>query len=225
MPDVNGQYQLQDYIAELQSRGFDQFTVADLTTFINRGYFHVARRSRWFWEQATATIAWTPGLASVDLWPVAGGQLQYFKSLDYFYITTSGRFQRIPPLKRSTFFERYMTMDFSDASNWGTPAGYYIEGQKLYLVRPTNVALTATVHFKRRPVLLVGSTDVPITPADLDEAILLGALMRCHKRAQEPTLAAITESDLEEIFDDMRDEENDRMDELQERVRPDNQWL
>jgi hypothetical protein len=37
MPTTSGQYQLQDYLAELKVRGFDGFSDADLMTYINRG--------------------------------------------------------------------------------------------------------------------------------------------------------------------------------------------
>jgi hypothetical protein len=64
-----------------------------------------------------------------------------------------------------------------------------------------------------------------LTPVHLDEAIKLASRISAHTRANEPTLAAIAESDLEEIFDDMRDDEENIMEEQQERVKPDDTWL
>jgi hypothetical protein len=68
-------------------------------------------------------------------------------------------------------------------------------------------------------------TDVPITPPHLDEAIVSAAKVRCHKRANELTLATNERADLEEAFDDMRDDEAELVDEGVERVSPDDTWL
>ena len=72
---------------------------------------------------------------------------------------------------------------------------------------------------------MVNPTDVPITPQHLDEAIMIAAIIRCHKRSNEPTLAQLAEQDLEEFFDDMRDDEEELMGEKQDRVKPDRTWL
>jgi hypothetical protein len=60
---------------------------------------------------------------------------------------------------------------------------------------------------------------------DYDELILLAALSRAHKRANEINLAMIVEQDLQEAFGDMLDLEGTRMQDQQERVTPDNGWL
>ena len=45
MPNAAGQMFLSDYVAELQAMGFDGYSPADLESYINRGYFYVARKN------------------------------------------------------------------------------------------------------------------------------------------------------------------------------------
>lgn len=224
MPTASGQYQLQDYISELQSRGFDGFTPADLITYVNRGYFAVARKSQWFWEETVAAFTLTPGQFTSDLWPAVNGILANFKSLDKLVITTSGK-QVLLRVRDEVKFFQDLASGLGPTPTQGEPSWYYIYQGKLYILPPPDASRDFLAYYHQQVSPLVSGTDVPITPQDLDEAILLAALSRCHTRSNEPTLAALVDSDLEEIYDDMRDEEEMRMGEKQDRVRPDNTWL
>lgn len=225
MPTGSGQYQLQDYIAELQARGFDGFTAADLTAFTNRGYFHVARKSQWYWQETTDAFSLTPGSTYVSLWPAVSGELPNFRSLDKLVITDANFTTVLKPLKDEDFF-KYLGKDLTLTAYRGEPTGYYVYQNRLYVLPPPNRnPTTLLAYYHQRVSPLVSPTDVPITPQHLDEAILLAALVRCHKRANEPELANLAEADLEGFFDDMRDDEEELMGEQLDRVRPDNSWL
>lgn len=224
MPDANGKYYLSDYIAELQARGFDGFSSQDLTTYINRGYFHVARRSQWYWEQTTDAFTLTPGQYRVPLWPQASGELPNFRSLDKLVVTTATETQVLKPLDDDKFFP-YLGQDNTLSTYRNEPTGYYIWQNYLYILPPPVASRDFLAYYHQRMTALVNPTDQPITPQHLDEAIVLAALIRCHKRANEPTLAQLAEQDLEEFFDDMRDDEENIMGEQLDRVRPDNTWL
>jgi ribosome biogenesis SPOUT family RNA methylase Rps3 len=68
-------------------------------------------------------------------------------------------------------------------------------------------------------------TDQTITPPDLDQAILLAALVNAHNRAHEVQLAQNAEIELREFYD-MELTEDDWQDEsAQQRMVPDNSWL
>jgi hypothetical protein len=225
MPNAEGQFQLQDFVTELINRGFDGFSNADLKTFVNRGYFHVARKAPWYWEQSTDEFTITQGQHSVELWPITGGELPYFSSLDKLYMTTAGKEMRIKPMRDDTFFEGWLYKDLTNPQFRGEPTEYYVFEGKLYLLSPPIGDRTFRAHFHRQVALLKQDDDVPITPVTLDEAIVLAALIRAHKRANEPTLVAVTQAELEEFFDDMRDDEEMRMAEQPDRMLPDNTWL
>jgi len=223
MPTASGQYQLNDYIVELQNRGFDGFSPADLTTYINRGYMHVARRSTWYWEQTTDNFTLTPGQFNVTLWPL-GTELPNFKSLDKVVVTTANHTAVLEPQGDEEFWPN-LGLDLTQTSIQGEPTEYYVFQQKLYILPPPQAQRDFLAYYHRRVSPLVAATDAPITPQHLHDAILQGALIHCHKRANEPPLAQFTEQLLEEFFDDMRDDEEMLMAEQLDRVSPDDTWL
>lgn len=232
MATSNGQYVLDDFVAELKAMGFDGFQDSDLQTYVNRGYFAVARKNRWSWEETTDQFTLNAGDTNVQLWP-NGTELPYFKSLDKLFLITAGQQRRITPNDEDDFYENWLSRDLTAASSRGNPETYFIHGGRLYILPPPQATRTFEAHFHRRVAPLTDAnkypaaspTDVPLTPPDLDEAILIAAKIRCHKRAQELTLATQERVDLEEFYDDMKDEEAEIMDELPDRVRPDNTWL
>jgi hypothetical protein len=223
MPTASGQLQLQDYLAELVTRGFDGYSVNDQTAYVNRGYFNVARRSTWYWEQTTDQFTVNPGQFAISLWPL-GTELPNFKSLDKLVCTTANQTRRMRVMSDEEFY-KYLGMDLTQTQFRGEPYSYYIFQQQLYILSPPQAARDFVAYYYQRTTPLVQPTDVPITPQHLDEAILIAALIRCHKRASELTLAAELENDLQEFFDDMRDDETMLMGEEVERTSPDNKWL
>lgn len=225
MPDADGKFYLSDYVDELKARGFDGFSDIHLQTYVNRGYYHVARKRRWTWEQTTDTFTIAPGAAYVDLWPTVAGELPNFRSLKALYTTTPGSEAKLRPLADHEFFDQWLPLDLTSTSNRGEPGAYYIWQNRLYVLSPPSAARTFMAHYWRRLSHLVNPTDQPLTPVHLDEAVLQAALIRAHQRASEPALAVYAKEELGEIFDDMEDDEAEMMDEQPERVRPDDTWL
>lgn len=228
MPDANGQKYAVDLVTELQSRGFDGFTPADLLEFVNRGYFHVARKSQWTWERTSDTFTLAPGAAYVTLWPGAGGELPNFRGIENLYVTTAGQRRKLEVLSDDDFFTKWLYKDLTAADSRGEPAGYYVYQNRLYILPPPQGSRDFIANYHQRVTRLTANADatgLPITPIHLDEAILTAALIRCHQRANEPTLAAIAQGDLDEFFDDMRDDEENLMEEQPDRVKPDDTWL
>ena len=225
MPDANGQMFLSDFRAELQARGFDGFNAADLNSMINRGYFYVARKFPWYWKQATASIPY-PASGSIS---VADTSVDFpgLKNVRAVYLEGVPNAQskvRLTPLDDKEAFDRVYAE--VDRGVTGTPNSYWIDENKLYALPKLASAGSATleIHYNKRPAALTADSSIAVTPVDLDEAILLAALARCHKRALETNLAMSVQMELEEFFDDLKDLEGDRADDLQERVQPDNQW-
>lgn len=225
MPDADGKYYFSDYKAELRVRGFDGFSDADLGVLINRGYFHVARRSQWAWAETTDAFTIAAGSSSVDLWPTTSGELPNFRSLDKLYVTTSGHERSLRVIDKALFFDDWLSRDLTSSANRGEPDSYFIWQSKLYILPPPSASRTFLAHYHRRVSLMVAPTSQPITPIHLDEAILEAALIRCHRRANEPMLAQQAEIALEEFFDDMRDDEEMEMADQPTRTTPDQTWL
>lgn len=220
MPAANGQYFFEDYVTELKARGFDGFSDADLKTYINRGYFHIARKYPHFWKQTTDTFTVAVGAYSVQL----GTELPNFHHIEGVFRQDDPR-TKLKPMAEDQFYEQWYPLDLTSAARRAKTSHYFIDGTTMYLLPAPEADTDFIARYSRRPTALVNPTDLPITPVHLDEAILTAALIRCHKRANEPGLAALAESDLQEFFDDMLDDDEMMGMEFQDRVRPDNTWL
>jgi hypothetical protein len=225
MPDPSGRYFFSDYKAELQARGFDGFTDADLGTYVNRGYFAVARKSRWYWERVSATFSIIPGQPNVELWPTVGGELLYFKSLREVICITNGQYRRLTVADEEDFLNNWLSQDLTQAKLQGEPTRYFEWDGRLYLLPVVQSARDYIAYYHRIVPPLVQPNDIPITPPDMDEVILDAARMRAHTRSNELSLAQLARTDLEEAYDDMRDQEEERMEDQPNRVLPDNTWL
>lgn len=227
MPDANGQFQLQDFREELNARGFDGYTPAQLNTLINRGYFYIARKFEWYWRQTTANVV-IPSNGQIDV--ADTGTLTGFKNIESVYVKdapSAGKYSRIEAVNENEFRTKWWPpANESPASTQDTPEVYYIDGKILHILPLLTSPGVASVDLKyyRRPQALATDTAVSIMPVDLDEAILLAALVRCHKRANEFTNAAVATNDLDEMIDDLKDLEGTRMLDQQDRVIPDTSW-
>jgi hypothetical protein len=226
MPDVQGKYNLGDFVSDLQQRGFDGFQVEELRRLVNRAYFAVAKKSRWEWERSTVTFTISPGQPTIDVNCTPTSQLPYFRSLERLYKvksdTTAGMKMEI--MSEGDFYQNYLGQDWTQTNLWNEPTKYFIYNDLLWLLSPPTAQRSFVAYYFRRPVAMQFDVDVPITPQHLDEAIIDAARVRAHTRANEPGLAMSAFTDLQDAFDDMKDDEEEDMHELQERVTPDRTW-
>jgi hypothetical protein len=218
-----------DFDAELIARGFDGFSQPTRFRYINWGYMRIARRARWLWEQTTFTTDMDPGDTGIGAHaddPDGVHPLGHLKSITKVYITEPAtRRAKLRPVSDDEFFDRWFTLDLTDAANQSTPMGYYAWDEKIYILPPPDEPITVAVHYKQQMQELTGDGDIPLTPPDLDEAIITAALVRCHKRASELSLMQQNQGELEEVFSDMATDETFFEEEQPTRVSPDNQWL
>jgi hypothetical protein len=212
---------LSEFDAEIVVRGFDGFTPADRYRYINWGYHAIAKKYLWYWEAASNTFTVNPGDAPIAV----DTALPSFRSLQILLGTTANQRRKLMPVSDQAFFDYWLPRDLSIASSRGEPDSYYIYDGNLYILPPPAATRTFEGHYKRRLADMVQVDDEPVTPDHLDEAILLAALARCHKRAQEINLAQVVQIDLEDFLDDMRTDEELLMEEQPDRVRPDDTWL
>lgn len=224
MPDPNGKMNRSDFVTELEKRGFDGFSPDDLAVYVNRGYFAVAKKSRWEWERTSASFSLDPGEYYVDL-SAASTDVPNFRSMERIYCTTPDHSGKLLVMQDDDFFQYWLGLDLTDPACRNEPSYYHVYDERLYIISPPASARDFTLYYFQRPLWLKTDFDFPITPQHLDEAILDAARMRAHTRSNEPTLATLARGDLEEAFDDMRDDEEEDMHEMQERTSPDNTWL
>jgi hypothetical protein len=160
----------------------------------------------------------------VDVACLPSSVLPYFRSLDRIYKTTVGHAGKMQVMTEENFYEHKLNQDWTQQNLWNEPSEYFVFNDQLWLLSPPTEVRSFMAYYFRRPIALLADTDYPITPQHLDEAIIDASRVRAHTRSSEPNLAVSARSDLEEAFDDMRDDEEEDMHELQERVSPDNTW-
>jgi hypothetical protein len=204
----------------LKNRGFDGFEPEDLDRYINWSYFEIARKGRWFWEDSYIDATFQPG----DVY-FASSAVPNFRELKEVYSIQPDREGKLLRLSEGEFKQNWLPLDLTTPQFRAQPDSYYFLHDQLYLIPPPEVAITVRVFYYARVVPLVAEGDTPITPADMDEAIILGALKRTHTRANEPTQAALRDADLQAVVADMHTDEVMRDEEYQERVEPDDTWL
>jgi hypothetical protein len=218
-----------DFDNELIARGFDGFKQPTRFRYINWGYMRIARRARWMWEQTSLSKDLVPGDTGIGAWddpPDANHPIGFLKSITKVYVTTpADRRAKLRPLSDDEFFERWYLLDLTNAQQRSTPMGYYTWEEKVWLLPPPDQDTSVVVHYKQQAKELTGDGDIPLTPPDLDEAIITAALIRCHKRASEVSLTQQNQMELEEVFADMASDESFFDEEQPERVSPDDQWL
>jgi hypothetical protein len=224
MPTATGKYLLNDFVADLQRRGFDSLQPLELQAIVNRAYFAVAKKSRWEWERVKTTLTLDPGEFA---WSTQEGSadLPNFRSLDRLYMTTAGYERKLDVMNESAFFHNYLNLDLTQEKYRNEPTSYFIYGDQLYIISPPVQARTFVLYYYQRPTWLNTDLDIPVTPQHLDEAIIDAARVRAHTRVNEPALSQLARVDLDEHFDDMRDDEEEDMHELAERTTPDSSWL
>lgn len=223
MPNANGQLQLQDYDDALVARGFDGYQPNERYQIINFAYRYLARKYPWMWEETSQSYTINPGdppLVVSGMGPLGADNVRQVT------VTTDPWRRKLPVMRQDVFERKWLPLDLTNPQNWSAAADwYYVYNGAIYILPPSQSVITVMVYFRQYLIDMVAFSDTPATPQLLDEVILDAALMRCHRRAQELQLAQEAQGRVDEAIADMLANEAWLMEEQQERVVPDNQWL
>jgi hypothetical protein len=229
MPDPGtGKMTITEYKEEIRARGFDGYTSAELEGMLYRAFLYIARKFPWYWRETTITVAY-PTDGSYDLQVHENTNGIGIRAVEAVYLTkypsASSRI-RLEALTKGEFWDVYFR-DLS-AGVKGTPEAYFVNENQLHalpLLSPVGAA-QLDIHFLRKPAS--GGISIETThldcPVEWEEAIIDATLVRCHRRANEISLAQVKQAEVNEFLDDMQDETNSRLDDQQDRVLPDNSW-
>jgi hypothetical protein len=110
-------------------------------------------------------------------------------------------------------------------ANRGIPTEYYLFEGRLYIFPPPSQSLDFQIHYHQQVTDLVNPADTPITPTDLDEAILSSTLVKLHTRVKEFLEADQYNTLLADQLEDAENNEAFQMENVQERVERDDTWL
>jgi hypothetical protein len=221
MPTQTGKLTLADYDAALLARGFDAFQQNERWQMINLGYRAVARAFPFSWEETVRNYHATPGqfVLAQSL-----GLPMDITSIKRMYCVTNPYRGKLEPETEERFVERWLGLDLSAQQNWGIPSKYYYWQDDLYVLPAPQLAMDFTVWYSQYLPDMAVPGDVAVTPQIVDEIIIDAALVRCHRRAHELQLAAEAQTRVDGALFDMLQDDVWQMEELQERVLPDDQW-
>lgn len=228
MPTADGKYLLNDFDQELVDAGFDSIPQVRRLRWINFAYNRIASEFPWLWEQAIIPFTINPGEYYAEI-VGATPDISRFRTIDHLYVTTDGHRSKLKRLDDDdAFFEDWLSQDLTSVAIRAEPTWYRIYSQRLYILPPPASVRTFDAHVHQRISQLTttspGTSDNPLTPQYLDQAIMLAAYAEAHKRVYEIQLAAQSEADLGSWLDQMRVDEEWQEPEMQERVEPDNTW-
>jgi hypothetical protein len=222
VPDTNGKWQLSDYDQALLNRGFDAYQQVERFQFINYGYRYVARKFPWSWEESTQQYTVTPPAFQISTGTGAPLTMSSIIGVD---ITSDPYRQRLTPERADQFPIAWLPLDMTASQNRGVPFRYYVWQNQIWLLPAPQAAVQVTVYFRKYLADLIALTDTTVLPQIMDEVILDATLVRCHRRAHELQLAQEAQMRVDDAVGDMLQSDVWIMEELQERVIPDNQWL
>lgn len=213
-----------DFRLELKSRGFSGFTDDALNRYINWGLFEIARKAPWTWEKAEVTIAIDPGEhINILGHESVVTELKLIRSINQLYLVTPGFESKMKILDDREFFEHWLRLPLAtDAGLRATPHFYRLWARKLYTLPPADTAHTIRAHVTNRFPVMDDETDKTPMPEDYDEAVLLAAEVRCHRRANQYQHAQNARFELTMLFGELLTEQHRENEEEIDRAIP---WL
>jgi len=222
VPTTSGKLQLQDYDQALIVRGFDGFQQSERYQMINFGYRDVANAMPYSWEESYQDYPIAPGTFTIS---VASASPLTPSSIETVIITTDPYRRKLEPESDDRRFKRkWLYQDLTSTAIQGSTAKYYVWQGQIYLLPPPQFQTTYRVFFHQWLPDMVAITDVTALPQAFDEVILDAALVRCHRRAHELSLAGDAQARVDEAIYGMMQNDVWTMEELQERTLPDDQW-
>jgi|SRR5215471_2961634 len=215
--------QLQDYDAALVARGFDGYEPDERKQIINHGYRYVSRKYSWAWEQWHRVFTINPGDGPISM---QGASPIGADNITGAYVLTDPYRRKLLVMRQEVFERKWFPLDLTDPQNaQAAPSYYYVFNEEIYILAPVQMPVDVLIYFKNYMPDMVADTDTPVTPQIMDEMILDASLVRAHRRAHEIDLAQDAQSRVDEAVMDMLQDDVWTMEEQQERVLPDNQWL
>jgi hypothetical protein len=221
VPTTSGKLTLTDFDNALIVRGFDAFQQQERYQLINLGYRAVARSFPYLWAETSQTYVATAGN------PIIVQSLNLPNSIDSIrrmYCVTDPYRRKMQPETEERFVERWLSLDLTNPQNQGIPYKYFYWADNVYVLPAPRQALSFTIWFYQYLPDLLQPGDVSAMPQVMDEIVIDAALVRAHRRAHELQLAGDAQSRVDDAINAMLQDDVWAMEELQERVLPDDQW-
>lgn len=214
---------------EIKKRGFSGFDAGDVDTYIRWSIAEIGRKAPWLVMRTPVAVNVTGTTISVPASTIDAAGAEGIFAIKSVFITTEDYARRLRAQTEEYFLTTWYPLlaDGVVTSDMrGTPVEYAYYEDQLWLIDPPDQAYTLEVTIAKRPQNYVDDTSDDFSGTDdWDEAILLGALVRCHQRANQWNLAGMCRAELDLMIQDKLSEEVFLGEETQDRVLPDDGWL
>jgi len=216
--------QLQDYDHQLVVRGFDGYFPNDRYLLINLGYRDVANQFPGSWQDTSMDYHLNPGQYALQVGTALPLGIQ---NITRVMVKSPTQYRKhLYPEREERFFNAWLPMDLTIAANQSNvPDKYYYYLNQIYILGPPSQAMDFTVYYEQYLPDMVSLTQTTALPQAFDEVILDAALVRAHRRAHELSLASEAQQRVNAGVMNLMMGDVFAMEELQERVLPDDQWF
>lgn len=165
-----------------------------ITSFINMSYQDVVGRHRWRFNESTAIVTTTSGVATNAV--PTSLYLGALRSL------TDGVPNPVFVDNKSEIDDAHLYPQ--NVNRTSTPRLYTIVGSLIYWYPVPNAAITYRLYIWTAPTLLSNGSDTPIIPANFHQVLIEGALMHIASRDHNPSRMQEHERRYEELIQQMR---------------------
>lgn len=210
------QWTRDNFVTELQNRGWSRFATADLQKYLDFGLRDVMRDAKWIMRGHII-----PFTSSASKVPFASIDSSDFRQVERLYLKTSGRERRLEPMTDDEFYQRWLPLD--PTKNTGEPEKYYVrrdaDGGFVYLKPAPNKTYSFEAHVVSTSTAFGGNNASPL-PERFDEIILVAAEIYCFRRAREWEAMQVAKMEYREKILAELVEDGQLMEERQNRVVP-----
>lgn len=213
---------------EIKNRGFSGFQAADVDTYIRWSIAEIGRKAPWLVMRTPVVVNVTGTTISVPASTLDAAGAEGIFSVKSVVVTTENESRRLRPQSEDYFLTHWYPQLADGVVGddlRGSPVEYAYYEDQLWLINPPDAAYTLEVTIAKRPQDYVDDTSEDFSGTDdWDEAIMLGALVRCHQRANQWNLAGMCRAELDMLIQDKLSEQVFLNEEVQDRVLPDDGW-
>ena len=191
-------YTLADITTKVQQRIRDTgYSTSEIANYINDTQNDVFNEYRLPFTEATQTYTMTSGVS--DITDGAGLPANYVQAIDL-TLTTAGREKVLPWQDIRWIDDTYPDPDDTTANPANVPMYWYNYADTIKTYPVPNDAYTLSLHYYKKPTLLVAAGDVPEIPSQFEELLVEGAAYRVLQVKDNYDQAAIHQSKYDEIL-------------------------
>lgn len=215
---------------ELQKRGFSGFDAGDLDTYIRWSILELGRKAPWLVMRTPVVVSVTSSTISVPASTINAAGAEGIFSIKSVVVTTVDETRRLA-VQTEEYFLTNVYPQLADGvvtdDQRGAPMEYCYYEDQLWLTPPPDGTYSLTVTISKRPTNFADDTSEAFSDDadEWDEAVLLGALVRAHQRANQWNLAGTCRAELDMFLQDKLSADVMLNEETQDRVLPDDGWL